>query len=171
MQPPHAGSRRAPDVTSVDVVVDHGYRPAEIVVPAGVPVRIAFRREDADPCSERVVFSSPRIDRRLAASGTTIVELPGLLQGEVRFTCGMGRYRGRIRVEPAARRRRLGRRSGPLGSPLVMALLAWIGTLPFAAIVAALAADVGSGALATMITFIASVVIGLRAERRAPRPA
>ncbi len=107
----------------VDVVVDRGYQPDAIQALAGVPIRLVFHREDDDPCSERVVFSSPRIDRRLAAMGTTTVELPGQPPGEVRFTCGMGRYRGRIQVVDSRRpsiwatlRRRAGQLESPLGT-------------------------------------------------------
>jgi hypothetical protein len=82
----------------VDVLVGRGYRPNVIEATAGIPIRLVFHREDVDPCSERVVFSSPRIDRRLAAAGTTTIELPGQPPGAVRFTCGRGRYRGRIEV-------------------------------------------------------------------------
>lgn len=82
----------------VDVVVDGGYHPNVIVAAAGIPLRVVFRRDDDDACSERVVFSSPHLDRRLAATGSTTVDLPAQPPGEVRFTCGMGRYRGRIEL-------------------------------------------------------------------------
>lgn len=82
----------------VEVVIDRGYHPDAIVARAGVPLRLVFRRDDEDVCTERVVFSSPRIDRRLAATGVTRIELPAQPAGEVRFTCGMGRYRGRIEL-------------------------------------------------------------------------
>ena len=82
----------------VNIVVDGGYRPDTSRARAGMPIRLIFQRQDDDACFERVVFSSPRIDRHLAASDVTIVDLPGQGQGEVRFTCGMGRYRGRIEV-------------------------------------------------------------------------
>ena len=82
----------------VDIVIDRGYHPDTIVARAGLPLRLLFRRDDGDACSERVVFSSPHIDRRLAATGTTTVELPAQPPGEIRFTCGMGRYRGRIEL-------------------------------------------------------------------------
>ena len=55
-----------------------------------------FRREDDDACSERVVFSTPKLDRRLAATGATTIDLPAQPPGAIRFTCGMGRYRGQI---------------------------------------------------------------------------
>lgn len=98
----------------INIVVDGGYRPDTIRARAGMPIRLIFQRQDDDACFERVVFSSPRIDRHLAASDVTIVDLPGQGQGEVRFTCGMGRYRGRIEVIDAdsaiaAIRRQVGR--------------------------------------------------------------
>jgi Cupredoxin-like domain len=80
----------------VDVTVHGGYHPDRIVARAGRPLRLVFRRVEDDACSERVVFSSPRLDRRLAAIATTTIDLPAQPAGHVRFTCGMGRYRGRI---------------------------------------------------------------------------
>jgi len=80
----------------VEISVHGGYRPDAIRAWAGMPLRIVFRRDDDDACSERVVFSAPRLDRRLAPAGTTTVDLPAQPAGEIRFTCGMGRYRGHI---------------------------------------------------------------------------
>ena len=82
----------------VEVTVRAGYRPDAILARAGLPLRIVFRREDDDVCSERVVFSAPRLERRLAPAGTTTIDLPAQPPGEIRFTCGMGRYRGHIRL-------------------------------------------------------------------------
>ena len=79
----------------IEIRVHAGYDPATILARAGAPLRIVFHRDDDDHCTERVVFSAPRLERRLSA-GTTIVDLPARTPGEVRFTCGMGRYRGRI---------------------------------------------------------------------------
>jgi uncharacterized cupredoxin-like copper-binding protein len=93
----------------VEVAVRGAYRPNAIVARAGVPLRILFRRDDADPCSERVVFSTPRIDRRLTPNRVTAVDLPAQPAGEIRFTCGMGRYRGRIELVDGGRRFMLAR--------------------------------------------------------------
>jgi hypothetical protein len=81
----------------VQVRVHAGYHPDSIVARAGEPLRLVFRRDDDDVCSERVVFSGPRLDRRLDPTGTTTVDLPAQRPGDIRFTCGMGRYRGQIR--------------------------------------------------------------------------
>ena len=83
---------------TVEVVVDHGYRPQSIVARAGMPLHVVFRRHDSDDCTDRVVFSSPHIDRRLARRGVTTIVLPAQPPGDIRFTCGMGRYRGHIRL-------------------------------------------------------------------------
>lgn len=124
--------RAQPDLSGhqvVDIVVDRGYTPCTIVAAEGIPIRLVFHRQDEDPCSERVVFSSPRIDRRLMPSGTTTIELPGQLPGQVRFTCGMGLYRGRIEVldshRPSAMgslRRWLASRRGPAGAAFFLAI-------------------------------------------------
>lgn len=82
----------------VDVLISAGYHPDSIIALAGRPLRLTFRRHDRDACFERVVFSSPHIDRRIPVTGSTIVDLPSQPAGEVRFTCGMGRYRGRIEL-------------------------------------------------------------------------
>lgn len=82
----------------VEVTVHGGYRPGAILARAGVPLRMVFRREDDDACSERVVFSAPRLERRLTPTGTTTIDLPAQPPGEIRFTCGMGRYRGHIQL-------------------------------------------------------------------------
>lgn len=91
-----AGERTNVQPQVVDIWVDRGYQPAQSTAIADAPLRLVFHRLDADHCTERVVFSSPHIERRLTANGTTVVDLPGQPQGTVRFTCGMGRYRGEI---------------------------------------------------------------------------
>ena len=79
-----------------EIAVDRGFRPAVFEAEAGRPLRLVFRRTDPDSCSERVIFSSPHISRRLALWAETVVDLPAQPTGELRYTCGMGRYRGRI---------------------------------------------------------------------------
>lgn len=83
---------------TVEVVVDHGYRPQSIVARAGLPLRLVFHRRDDDPCMDRIVFSSPHLDRRLARGTATTITLPAQPAGEIRFACGMGRYHGQIEL-------------------------------------------------------------------------
>ena len=96
---------RTGPIQVVDITVRGGYHPKSIVARADIPLRLVFHREESEACSERVVFSSPRIDRHLPAGAATAIDLPAQPPGEVRYTCGMGRYRGRIRLtEQSARR-------------------------------------------------------------------
>lgn len=128
----------------VEVTIRDGYRPGVIRARAGMPLRIVFRREDDDACTERVVFSSPHIDRRLAPTGATTVELPAQPPGEVRFTCGMGRYRGRIELVDEGRRSTLAglrEQAARLEAPLSTAIVLWIFSLPFIGVIAMLAFD------------------------------
>jgi Uncharacterized protein conserved in bacteria len=111
----------------IDITVRGGYRPAVVEAQAGVPLRLVFHREETEACSERVVFSSPRIDRRLAPGVATVIDLPAQPVGEVRYTCGMGRYRGRIRFQHARGagsrlRRFVEQRQGGLGVGAVVGL-------------------------------------------------
>ena len=116
----HARSGPAGEQT-VEVIVDRGYRPDSIIARAGVPLRVVFQRRDADECTDRVVFSSPHIDRRLARGATTTVALPAQPPGEIRFTCGMGRYHGQIELR-AGRSSPIAELRAALARPL---LLAW----------------------------------------------
>ena len=163
-QPAHA--RLDPDGRQVvDVVVDRGYHPDAIVAQAGLPLRVVFRRHDDDACSERVVFSSPHLDRHLAVTGTTNIDLPPQPPGEVRFTCGMGRYRGRIELTPEPTHSILGWlrvRASRLDTVLGIALVLWICSLPLIALVAAVLAFDATAALAAagagLIAWVAGCV-------------
>ena len=172
VQPAHA--RFDPDGRQVvDVVVDRGYHPDAIIARAGLPLRLVFRRDDDDACSERVVFSSPHLDRRLAATGPTTIDLPAQPPGEVRFTCGMGRYRGRIELteEPAPSiLKRLRRRASRLETPVGTALVLWICSLPLIALLAVLAFDATAAIAAAGVALIAWVAGCLWASGQTPEP-
>ena len=152
----------------VEVFVHAGYHPDAIVAQAGLPLRLVFRRDDDDVCSERVVFSGPRLDRRLAPTGTTTIELPAQGPGDIRFTCGMGRYRGHIGfVEEQAPSivGRLREQAGRLDTPLGTALVLWICSLPLIALVAVIALDTGAAIAAAGVALVAWVAGCLWASR------
>lgn len=167
-------ARLAPDGQQVvEVTVDGGYQPQSIVARAGTPLRLVFHRRDADPCTERVVFSSPRIDRALRADGPTTIVLPAQPAGEVRFTCAMGRYRGLItfRETPglprlAWLRAELTRLDGPLGTAAAL----WVCSLPLIALLAVLTLDPGAAIAAAAFALLAWVVSCLWAFGELHRP-
>lgn len=82
------------------VLVKGGYRPDTIVVRAGKPVRLTFRREESSSCSEMVVFGDFGKSAHLPEGESTPVELAPQRPGTYEFTCQMGMLRGRLVVEP-----------------------------------------------------------------------
>jgi plastocyanin domain-containing protein len=82
----------------VRITVRGAYEPARIEVRAGRPVRLVFRREEVEGCSETVLIPEWGIAQRLPADQDTEVEFTPRTPGEYEFTCGMGMLRGSIVV-------------------------------------------------------------------------
>jgi len=157
----------------VEVTVRAGYHPDSIVARAGLPLRLVFRRDDIDACTERVVFSAPRLDRRLAPTGTTTIDLPAQPPGEIRFTCGMGRYRGHIGlVEGRAPSivARLRDEASRLETALGTALVLWIFSFPLIALLAILVFDASAAIAAAGAGLILWIAVCLWAFGRSAEP-
>lgn len=94
-----AATITASGVQEAMILVKGGYTPDVVVVKAGRPVRLNFRREETAPCSEMVLF--PDLDRsaRLPTGETVPVEFMPQQPGEYGFACQMGMFRGRLIVE------------------------------------------------------------------------
>ncbi len=155
----------------IEVRVADGYHPDRIEAIAGVPIRIIFRREEDTPCSDHVVFSSPRLERRLAPRSTTIVDLPPHGGPEIRFTCGMGRYRGRIDlIAPTpSGRPRLAHALSRLAPAIVIAALASLVMVLAFSLTGGLTAERLAASIAASAALVAAVVLGQRALVRPPR--
>lgn len=82
----------------VRIMVRGTYDPSRIEVRAGRPVRLVFRREEVEGCSETVLIPEWGIAHRLPAYQDTEVEFTPRTPGEYEFTCGMGMLRGSIVV-------------------------------------------------------------------------
>ncbi|KAA3628274.1 MAG: cupredoxin domain-containing protein [Proteobacteria bacterium] len=81
------------------ILVKGGYTPDVIVVQAGKPVRLNFRREETASCSEKVVFADFNKSADLPTGETVSVEFIPKEPGEFEFACQMGMFRGRLIVE------------------------------------------------------------------------
>ena len=81
------------------ILVKGGYTPDTIVVRAGKPLRLHFRREETASCSDKVVFADFNKSADLPAGQTVAVELMPKEPGEFAFSCPMGMFRGRLVVE------------------------------------------------------------------------
>lgn len=86
-------------VQEIKIVVKGGYSPDVIAVRAGMPVRLAFYRDETASCSEQVVFPDFGIARDLPAFKTTAIEFTPDSPGEYTFACGMNMMRGKLIVE------------------------------------------------------------------------
>lgn len=146
-----------PGVQVIDVTVDKGFHPSVIRARPGLPLRLALHRLDASECAARIVFSEPRIERHLALEATTVIELPALSPGEIRFTCGMGRYAGRIEVEQASGRSLslIRRRTGARTRLVAAGADALLAVLALVALGALVVAQFAVAALATALLVIA----------------
>lgn len=89
-------------VQEVEVTVKGGYSPDRILVHAGMPVRIIFKREESGECTDRVVIPDFRISKPLPAYASTPVEFTPREPGEYGFECGMGMVHGKVVVTDAS---------------------------------------------------------------------
>jgi plastocyanin domain-containing protein len=80
------------------ILVKGGYTPDTIVVEAGTPVRLSFRREETAACSERVVFPDFGRAADLPEGEIVPIELTPEEPGEYGFECGMGMLQGKLVV-------------------------------------------------------------------------
>lgn len=81
------------------VLVKGGYTPDTIIVRAGRPVRLSFRREETASCSDKVIFADFNKSAELPTGATVAVELLPKEAGVHEFACPMGMFRGRLVVE------------------------------------------------------------------------
>ena len=79
----------------VTVVVDGGYTPSTIEVPAGSRVRLTLDRREDNPCSDEIVIPDFALRKSLPAFAKTVVEFTATA-GRHEFSCGMGMLHGAI---------------------------------------------------------------------------
>jgi Cu+-exporting ATPase len=87
--------------SELHVHVRGGYSPDVLHAREGEPVRISFFRDEAAPCSERVVFPDFGKSAMLPRGEFVTVELPAAAPGAYEFTCAMNMLHGTLIVEPS----------------------------------------------------------------------
>lgn len=92
-------AERAPGAP-VKIIVDGRFSPHTVVLPAGRPHRLVFRREETNACSDHIVFPSLGRSAALRPFAETAVDLPALEPGGYPMTCQNGALYGRILVRP-----------------------------------------------------------------------
>ncbi|HSX49108.1 MAG TPA: cupredoxin domain-containing protein [Candidatus Saccharimonadales bacterium] len=84
---------------SIDIVVEGGYNPQNIVIKKGVATKINFLRKDPSSCLEEVVIADFRIKKYLPMNKKVTIELNPDKAGEFTISCGMNMYHGKIIVK------------------------------------------------------------------------
>lgn len=79
-------------------VSSKGYTPKTIGVKRGVTVSLEFHRADGDNCGEKLVFPALNLERDLPIGEKVLVEVTPDKTGELKFTCGMDMFRGKLIV-------------------------------------------------------------------------
>ncbi len=90
----------AKGVQEINVIVKGGYSPDRIEVQQGQPVRLNFRREESNSCTEQVVFGDFNITKNLPQGETVPIEFTPEKSGEFPFHCAMNMVRGKLIVRP-----------------------------------------------------------------------
>lgn len=78
------------------VVVKGGYSPDTVRVETGKPVKLVFNRQEADPCSEKVILDAFGVSADLPQGENVSLEFTPSEPGEYEFACQMGMLRGKV---------------------------------------------------------------------------
>ena len=93
----HAGHGGAMTERPIEIrVTEEGFVPAKVVVPAGRPVTVVFRRTTERTCATEVVFPALRRRVALPLDRPVHVTLRPRSNRSIEFACGMGMYSGKI---------------------------------------------------------------------------
>ncbi len=103
-QAPAATTTAADGVTEVKLTIQNTqFVPSTLQIPADKPVRLVVDRQEANACSDQIVFPQLGVSADLAPNATTVVNLPASKSGTFTMTCGMGMMSGQLVVGGAAR--------------------------------------------------------------------
>ena len=94
-RPVVAAATQPGGLVDVTVLVEGGYTPSTIEVPAGSRVRMTLDRREDNPCSDEIVIPDFGVRQSLPAFATTILEFTAT-GGRHDFSCGMGMLHGTI---------------------------------------------------------------------------
>jgi len=83
---------------SIDIIVEGGYNPSQIVIKNNQTTTLNFIRKDNNPCLEEVVLSEFKIRKILPLNEKVSFKITPQKTGEFPFSCGMGMFHGKIIV-------------------------------------------------------------------------
>lgn len=77
-------------------VTKKGFSPGSINTEVGSPLTLIFTRRSSEGCGSKVVFPTLGITKNLPIGKAVTVKFTPRQEGTIRFTCGMGMYKGSI---------------------------------------------------------------------------
>ncbi len=83
----------------LDIIVEGGYNPANIVLPLNKQTTLNFIRRDSNSCLEEVILSDFKIKKYLPLNEKVSVVVTPVTTGTFPFSCGMGMFHGKIIVK------------------------------------------------------------------------
>ncbi len=89
-------AQTADGIQSIDVTVDGGYSPDQIVVQVGQPVRLNFLRKDPSSCLEQIILPDFNKAVDLPLNQEATIEVVPPKAGNYTFHCGMNMFRGTL---------------------------------------------------------------------------
>ncbi|MGB3767601.1 MAG: cupredoxin domain-containing protein [Phormidesmis sp.] len=95
-------AQTADGVQSIDVMVDGGYSPDQIVVQVGQPVQLNFLRKDPSSCLEQIILPDFNKAIDLPLNQTATIEIVPEKAGDYMFHCGMNMFRGTLTAKDSA---------------------------------------------------------------------
>jgi plastocyanin domain-containing protein len=86
---------------SWDIIVEGGYRPATITIPAGKTSTVTLLRKDPNSCLEEIVMPEFKIKKFLPINEKVTITLSPAKPGTYGIHCGMNMFHGKIVVVEA----------------------------------------------------------------------
>lgn len=80
------------------IIVDGGYTPSLLSLPAGKQATLTFLRKDPSPCLEELIIGDLGIRKLLPLNENVPVVVTPPKVGEYVFNCGMNMFKGKIIV-------------------------------------------------------------------------
>ncbi len=82
----------------IDIIVDGGYNPSNIVLKQNKTTTLNFIRKDSNPCLEEVILSGFKIKKYLPLNEKVTIAITPKTAGVFSFSCGMNMFHGKIIV-------------------------------------------------------------------------
>lgn len=83
----------------IEITVDGGYKPDAVSLKSGKKAVLKFFRKDPSDCLEEVVIGDFGVRKKLPIGEVVSVEIQPEQRGEYDFSCGMGMFHGKIKVQ------------------------------------------------------------------------